>query len=116
MNTITVEKQMLLDALNENREEHRSIFERAQEVYRAEVIKQLDQALEDARNGKKIVTAIYLPQPEDHTQDFDTAIRMIQWHRGDTIEIEQGDFECYVENKWRWRQAFAGNTESYLVQ
>jgi hypothetical protein len=116
MNTIRVSKNQLIETLRVNRDEHRAIFEKAQEVYRTKVIKELDRALADAKAGRKIVTSFYLPVPEDHTDDFDTAIQMMEWAQGEVVEIEQGDFQCYVENKWRWRQSFAGSTESYLVQ
>lgn len=115
MNSITVRKDRLIETLIQNRDEHRAIFEKAQEVYRERMIEELDRALADARAGRKIARQFHLPVPEDHTEDFDTAIQMMEWETGDTIELEQHDFQCYVQNQWRWRASFAGNTEAYLA-
>lgn len=46
---ISVKKQELVDAITKNYKEHRSIFEQAQNGYRAAVIAELDKMLADAR-------------------------------------------------------------------
>lgn len=115
MNTVTVSKPDLLATLKTNRTEHRGIFEKAQVAYRDAMIKELDKALQDARDGKQIKRAFSLPVPEDHTADFDTAIAMVEWEVGNTIDLEQVDFSQYVLNNWRWAASFASNTTSYLT-
>jgi hypothetical protein len=115
MNTVLVEKARLLETLRINRDEHRAIFEKAQEVYRDRMIEELDRALGEAKAGRKIVRAFALPVPEDHTADFDTAIAMVEWEVGSTVALEQHDFEQYVLNQWHWRASFAANTGSYLA-
>jgi hypothetical protein len=115
MNTVMVEKARLLDTLRLNRDEHRAIFEKAQGVYRERMIEELDRALAEAKAGRKIVRAFSLPVPEDHTDDFNTAIAMVEWEVGNTIALEQHDFEQYVLNQWHWRASFAANTGSYLA-
>lgn len=115
MDTITVPKERLLETLKKNREEHRGIFEKAQEVYRARMIEELDRALAEARSGGKIARAFALPVPEDHTEEFDTAIEMLTWHEGDTVELPQHEFMNYVQNSWGWARSFHANTEAYLV-
>lgn len=115
MNTITVNKQRLIETLVHNKDEHRAIFEKAQEVYRQRMVEELDRALAEAKAGRKIVRAFSLPVPEDHTDDFTTAIEMMEWETADEVELEQSDFQCYVQNQWRWRASFAGNTQAYLA-
>lgn len=116
MNTVTVEKQKLLSTLKENRAEHRQIFEKAQVAYREAMVEELDRALQEAKDGKKITRVFTLPVPEDHTDDFDTAISMVEWEVNSTVELEYGEFEQYVLGKWRWRASFAANTQSYVAQ
>ena len=115
MQTITVDKTELHQVLEHNLIEHRDIFLKAQQVYREKMIAELDRALSDARQGGQIKRAFMLPVPEDHTEDFATAIKMLMWHQGEQIELTMDEFETYVENKWRWRASFAANTESYTV-
>lgn len=115
MDTVDVDKANLIATIRDNRDRHRSIFEKAQEVYREKMIEELDRALDDAKNGRKIVRFINLPEPEDHTSDFDTALQMLEWEVGDTIELSRRDFQRYVLNQWEWAAGFAANTESYLA-
>lgn len=115
MKDITVDKAKLMETLRANRDEHRSIFLKAQEIYREEVIRILDKNLEDARAGREIVTFISLPQPQDYTAEFDKVIKMLEWEEDDLISLGERDFARYVLNEWEWKAAFAANTSSYVV-
>lgn len=114
MRSITVAKTQLLGVLKANREEHRDVFLKAQEAYRERAIYELDKRLKAARDGKKINLYVNLNEPEDHTDSFDTAIAMVEWEQGDTIELTEQDFVRYVNNKWEWDRSFAANTMSYV--
>jgi hypothetical protein len=116
MQTINVNKGELIEKIRANRDEHRSMFIKAQERYREAMIAELDRALQDARDGKKIRRAFSLPVPEDHTQEFDTAIEMLEWEKATEVKITQQDFQRYVQNRWEWAASFAANTGSYLVE
>jgi hypothetical protein len=115
MEIIKVKKKRLLKTLRKNRKVHRQMFLDAQEVYREEVIKLLDSRLQRAREGGKIDMAFRLPEPQDYTESYDTAISMVDWAEGDTIDLDERSFEQYVLNKWGWQGAFAANTASYLA-
>lgn len=115
MDQITVNKVDLIATLRENQQNHRNLFEIAQDVYREKMIAELDRALDEARNGGKIKRAFALPVPEDHTEDFDTAIGMLTWHQGDQVELTHREYTQYVENKWGWDASFRANTASYVV-
>ena len=116
MDTITVDKETLLNALRENRDEHQEIFDKAQVVYREKMIEELDRALQEAREGGKIRRGFSLPVPENHVDDFNTAILMLEWDQGETVEISLREFKMYVENEWGWQRSFAENTGSYSMQ
>lgn len=112
--TIKVDKAKLIETLRSNRDEHRSIFLKAQEAYRDQMIAELDRALVEARNNGPIRRAFTLPVPEDHTTDFDTVIKMLEWDEGKKVRLSQHEFETYVENRWGWRTSFAATTQSYV--
>lgn len=114
MQTITVSKPKLLDTLRTNREEHRELFLKAQVAFREKVIETLDAKLASARAGERVELWIRLPEPEDHTDSFDTAIAMVEWAEGGLIELTEKDFQRYVLNNWEWAVAFAQNTRSYV--
>jgi hypothetical protein len=114
--TITVNKNELIATLRDNRQNHREIFEKALVVFREKVIEAFERRLDDAKNGRKIDTYIALPQPEDHTKDFDTAISMLEWETGERVKLSRRDFLRYVKNQWEWEASFAANTVSYSAQ
>lgn len=115
MKAVTVNRSELLNILHRNRAHHREMFLRAQDIYRAKVIEELDRMLEDARNGSKIRRAVQLPEPEDHTADYDVVIEMLKMEVADVVTIDQGSFRQYVKDEWGWQQSFMSNTMSYLA-
>jgi hypothetical protein len=115
MEDVKVDKEQLLKTLRKNRKKHRGIYEKALEAYRVAAIEAFEKRLDDAKNGREIVTFVNLPQPEDHTADFDTAIEMLEWDKGKSVILSQRDFQRFVQNKWEWRASFAANTESYVA-
>ena len=114
MKPILVKRDELLEKISANRERHREVFLKAQEIFRERVIEELDRMLADARNGRKIKIHLGLLEPEDHTDDYDRAIRMLRMETRAEIEIEEADFAVYVMDQWRWKTAWASNTLAYL--
>lgn len=114
MELITVDKTQLLEKLRTERDSHKEIFERALEKYRERVVEELERRLTDIRAGKKIQLAIGLPIPEDHTKDYTTVIEMLEWDKGDEIELDMRDFARYVLGRWEWRDTWTANTASYV--
>jgi pyruvate-formate lyase-activating enzyme len=112
---IIVDRLDLLRKLLQERSDHRETFLTAQVVYRQRVIEELDRRLADIRAGKKIDVHIRLPVPEDYTEDYDTIIAMLEWHKEPQIEMTPYDFSRYVEGKWDWRESFTRNTTAYTA-
>lgn len=113
MNEVTVEKGALLEVLKKNREAHRGIFEKAQERYRERVLEELEKSLQDAQAGRHFRRHIELPEPEDHTGDYDRIIRMVEMSVKVDIELTQGEFATYVMDDWNWKRAWTTNTLAY---
>ena len=115
MDDIKVDKAKLIKKLKKNRAKHRALFETAQVVYREQMIKELDRALDEAKNGGQIIRMFSLPIPEDHTDDFDTVIEMMEWSEGKKVILSHREFQTYVRNEWGWQQSFAANTVAYAA-
>jgi len=114
MRQMTMKRQDLLQALADNLESHRDTFLKAQKSYRAAAIAELDRMLADARAGNAIKRAVSLPEPEDHSDDYQHAIRMLEMCVDDEIEITADDFQKLVMDDWGWKASWAANTASYL--
>lgn len=115
MQTVTVQRSVLLDKLITNRKEHRDVFLQAQEKFREAVIARLDVMLADARSGKRVPQYVGLEAPTDHTKDYDRVIAMVDMSVSDTIELTAGDFRQYVMDEWSWARQFGNTVSSYGV-
>ncbi len=116
MEMVTVKTTDLHQELSDNRNRHRRIFEEAQGHYREQAIKELDQMLADAREGRVIKRMVILPEPEDHTDDYDRVLRMLEMSVHDETELSENDFEMFVMDRWGWERSFDTSTRAYNVQ
>ena len=113
MNKVRVHKADLIETLTKNRDEHRETFLAAQEKFRQRVIEQLDQRLQDARDGKQVDLAIRLPEPVDYTDEYQRALDMLEWEIADEVELDQEGFAQLVRNEWSWQRLWAANSLTY---
>ena len=106
----------LLTTLKKNRAEHVEIVEEAQAAFREQFIKKLDLMMADAKAGKPIDTHIGMRVPSAHTGAFDNAIglmEMTQRAGEETIEIDAGEYERFVRNRWEWTEDFNVSNAPY---
>lgn len=110
METVKVKKNELLATIIKNRAEHKDIFLEAQKGFRETAIRILDERLAEARKGKRINLSFSLPEPVDHTPDYDRIIKMLNMSTDDIVELTDDHFAQYVMDDWSWkRQWFASN-------
>lgn len=116
MQSIKVSKTKLIEILNKNRSEHRDIFLAAQNQYRKVVIEVLDEQLQLARDGKPFVLAIIvqLVSPEDHTREYDRAIRMLELSLDETVTLSEAEFMNLVQDIWNWSRSWAASNSTYV--
>lgn len=115
MKEVTVDVANLLEVIRENREAHREQFEAAIEAWQATVLRHLQRAVDAARAGKEYRTHFVLPQPEDHTDDYDDVIGMLELHTEPTVTLGTREFRQYVTDDWDWKDHFTRTAASYTV-
>lgn len=113
MNKVTVTVNELLDTVKTNRSNHRDEFLRAQEGFRERIIEELDRRLADARQGKKVNLFVQLPEPQDHTADYDRVIKMLEMSVNNEVELSSVEFDQYVMDNWQWAAAAKTINASY---
>lgn len=134
---IKANKTDLLAAIKANYEAHKKAYADAFDGWKVEVQEQLDKARKafakaakeleeraaaaDRDKGDKPVP-LYLPPtligfakkpPQDHSKDYEAVIRMLEFETGDTFEVEQGEFEAYVMDRWDWKDDFQNTVVGY---
>jgi hypothetical protein len=107
---VEVKKEEVLTRIRANRDQHRSIYEQAVEGYRKRAIETMEQMIADARKGGEIRQSIHLPVPEDHTEDYDRVIDMLDMEVKATVELSEQEFAWYVRDDWSWKAAFLHST------
>ncbi len=115
MRNITVKKDELITKLKTNRDEHEALYDEAVEVYRRRVVEEAEKLLADAKRGDNIRHAFVLPVPEQHLEDFDRALEMLEWEIDDYVELTEREFAELVQNEWGWARSFTTNTMSYSI-
>ncbi|MGD0815892.1 MAG: hypothetical protein ABSA83_20045 [Verrucomicrobiota bacterium] len=115
MKDVRIKKEQLVQIVKKNRQEHRDIFLKAQEKYREVAIALLDKQLKAAREGKPFVLAefTHLVQPEDHSHDYDRALRMLELEVEDVVTLTTADFANLVQDQWNWSRQWAVSNMRY---
>lgn len=116
MKTVRINKGDLVEKLTANRKNHRAQFEKAFEGYRQECIKLLTENLNLLKDGRNIVVKFYEQAPEDHTDDYDTILNMLNMSVDTSIELTHQEFQQYVEDNWNWRENWAASNMKYISQ
>jgi hypothetical protein len=115
MRDVRIKKSTLVSRITANRMEHRALFLKAQEGYRAAAIAALDEQLKLARDGKPFVLTelVQLIAPEDHTRDYDRALQMLDMEVEDVVTLSTADFANLVQDQWQWSRQWAFSNSRY---
>lgn len=105
MQSVKIDRLKLLETIKNNRSNHRALFLKAQEGYRARVITELDAMLQEARGGKRIRRMVQLAEPIDQTNEYDRVILMLEMSVDDVVELSAHEFDCYARDQWQWSQS-----------
>lgn len=114
MRTVTVNKEDFLTRVRENRDNHRAVFEEALEGYRKRLMLELEHRVCDVKRGRVINQYIGLPEPEDHTDDYDRILTMVEMSIDGTVDLSENEFAMYVMDQWDWKQSFTESTYRYV--
>jgi len=116
---ITVNKAALIAKITEERDQHKALYDKAVIAYTAQFVEAAqrfaEEAVERAKSGRVFANFTWLPVPEEHTEDFDRAIEMLQWEVGDEVTLSEHDFATLVQNQWGWARSFTANSISYTT-
>lgn len=110
---VRVPKDKLLTQLQENRDAHRSLFEEAMEGYKVESIKILEDHIDRIKGNEPKKVAVSLPLPEDHTDDYNRVIQMVEWSMDDEVWLTGYEFDQYIRDNWAWKEQFLTTASHY---
>jgi hypothetical protein len=115
MRNVIMPKSELISILEKNRAGHTALYEQAYKIFRGKLIENLSSMLDRAQNGDRVELWVGLPEPEDHTEDYDRALAMLNHDVRNDIELTQSEYAQFVQDDWGWKHTFASNTASYVT-
>lgn len=113
MKTVKINKEKLLNKLQQNLNDHKLIYKETIEIWQTEVRLALKDALNKARSGKEFITDLDLEEPQCHIDHYKQIIEMIKWEEEDTIELDQREFNQFILDRWDWQYGFLNTANIY---
>lgn len=117
LRSVKIKKDKLLKIIKKNRNDHRDVFLEAQEGYRKLVIELLEQQIALARGKSKgfnLERITSVTAPEDHTEDYDKAIKMLEMSEDKVIDLAYDSFTQLVMDDWGWGRQWAASNSAYV--
>jgi len=123
MRDVKVKKLELLSKVKQNREKHIAEYKEAVEGYKEAALDEIQKGVdklksqvESLNDGEMIrlaAVSFHLPVPENHEQDYDQVITMLEMSVDDELTIKSDEFACYVMDNWDWQTKFAEVSKLY---
>lgn len=123
MKKVTVRVAELIEKIAANRSKHIAEYKEACADYKQDALEEVEKAvsrlrdaiegLQDGEMMRLAGVSFSLPYPENHEEDYDQAITMLQMSVDDQIEIEAEEFAQYAMDRWDWRGRFDAIRMSY---
>lgn len=110
MNVRVAELQRIVQT---NRDEHEALYAEAVEAYREQALSKLNEYIDDAKTGAIVRVIWALPFPEQHLDDYDRVLRMLELTVDDIVQLTDEEVAQFVMNDWQWGFSWAANTIAY---
>jgi hypothetical protein len=111
--TIKVDKNKLIEKIHQNKVAHIAAYEKAVLAYKEEAIKQLSQLTEKANNGE-LRLQLTLTTPVNNSENYDKIIDMFEWEVESVVELEQQEFNEYVQDETEFAKIAKISNSMYL--
>jgi hypothetical protein len=113
LGSIKANKADLIAQIQKNRDAHREVFLKAHKAYGEALDKALEARLSAHRRGEHITLYFDLPEPEDHTKDYDVVLGMLNLSVDDQLVITDDQYRQFMLDDWGWKQVFEGTVSRY---
>lgn len=113
MNNVNINKAVLLPIVQENKQKHNQIYDAAVSGYWFKAEEVLNQKLTLVKKQEKIDSYLNLSFPENHEDDYNQVIKMLELSSDNVLNLTRQEFNQYVMNNWAWRNSFLGTNSMY---
>jgi hypothetical protein len=111
---ITLDKQIALEILLNNKKEHIEIYKKALEGWKVEMEKHSLLLSEWATNSGKNEERPKEPsKPVSYEKTYDELIQKLEYHALDLIEVPDYEFDQIINNNFGWMSNFLSTSSMY---
>jgi hypothetical protein len=96
--TISVNKAKLIEQIKLNKENHIKEYEKAVVAYKEEALFQLANQVKSVEEGS-LEAKLNLVTPINNAVNYDKIIEMFEWEVNEVVELEQQEFNEYVQDE-----------------
>lgn len=114
MKEVNLNRAKLLEIVKKNRDGHRELYEKAVKGYVIEAKQKLTDEMQKVLTEDKHHVNVFLTFPEDHTDEYDRVVEMLEMSVDEVVTLTQSEFACYVQDDWGWKQQWIGSNTAYL--
>ena len=114
LGSVRVSKDFLLEKLRANRESHTSIYKEAFDKWHEQIVDVLKEELKKVEEDKGYYPTIYVPQPSNHTKDYDRTIAQLEASLDSEFLLSSSEFAKYVQDEWDWKDSFTTTVSGCL--
>lgn len=117
MNTINVQKGKLLATLVANQLAHHMEYKEAIIAFRLAVIDEFElllTAAKESKDGDELVLRVTCIKPQNYNDEYEKAIKMVEWEQSDNIELDPLEFDKYVMDEWHFTDNFNMVNATYI--
>jgi hypothetical protein len=112
---IRAKKAEILDALRTNLKKHSQIVQEAREGYVQQAQDALKKKMKQLKEGKIVSLLFSLRVPQDHSIEYETAIKMLELDVGEFVDLTTEQVQCLIQDQWGWKRTFLTSNSGYSL-
>jgi len=107
---VTVDKNILLERLVNNRAAHKKVYEKALNIWQNDLEKCLKTIVPSkVASWPHLIDDLRNSLPVSYIKDYDEAIDMFELSVDKTITLEHSSFVKFCRDEWNWRRDLDSN-------
>ena len=110
---IKVNKSKLIAKIKDNKEAHIKAYAKAVIAYKKEALAQLAELTKAVRSGDMSIQ-LNLTTPIDNRKNYDKIIDMFNWEEDAIVELEQSEFNEYIQDETEFARHANFSNSMYL--
>lgn len=106
-------------------ETKRKVLHEQVEIYKADVNREIDRVVAKVASKETLPAGLAVRQisidvslglvyPQDHSQDYERAIRMMESSVFEQVRLSVEEYDAYVLNNWEWKANFLATNTFYV--